>query len=81
MCLSMGAEQITERPNNDSFEDLAGPAAVCRSSILIRAALEKTAARGELMTEEREVPLRTQLEGFEEIVFKISKSLGGRDDV
>jgi AcrR family transcriptional regulator len=43
--------------------------------------LEKMAARGELMTEEQEVPLQTQLEAFEEIVRIYLKSLGDRNDV
>ena len=43
--------------------------------------LEKMAARGELMTEEQEAPLQTQLEAFEEIILIYLESLGDRDDV
>ncbi len=43
--------------------------------------LEKMAARGELMTEEQEAPLQTQLKVFEEIVLIYLKSIGDRNGV
>jgi len=43
--------------------------------------LEKMAARGELMAEEQEVPLQTQLDAFEDIVLVYLKSLGDKNDV
>ncbi|MBN1565808.1 MAG: TetR/AcrR family transcriptional regulator [Anaerolineae bacterium] len=61
--------------------DQQGYAQVITLLNTIMSFLEKMAARGELMAEEQEVPLQTQLAAFEEIVLVYLKTLGDSNDV
>lgn len=61
--------------------DEQGHAAVVTLSNTIMSFLEKMAARGELMGDEQEVPLHTQLDIFEKIVLTYIKSLGDSNNV
>jgi hypothetical protein len=47
---------------------------------MIMSFLEKMAARGELIAEEQEIPLQTQLEAFKEIILIYLESLFGEQN-